>query len=748
VYEWTSQALERQWLRLYRFRAWSRDTARLCFDLVFRLPRWPLLLAIGVALIDFVVLDEVLPVGTQNTTVDQLQAFPSASGILPEVLLGGVFGIVALIFSVSLVAQDLSRQRYGEQASSLLFREPTTRLIREALIASALLVLAVFVESQFGIFVPYLGTYLAIMLTALSVLVLPVYLGQSLSSSRLEGLCNALTQEINRDIMAVLNNRSRNRSIDAHMRFRTTTNIRSLEQLAERLQVQLHEETDTGKLSAFLTNSLTYYLHHKHLIPETSEWFPAESKELDVNDPLYQNLRSIYASQALGPARKEIKNLSWFEDDVLRVLETIRKRAVASGQERLHAGIAASTYSIIWESIRSLELDTTVRLSKVLSQTASNQNLSETVASTLESVIRSLLHSLVQGGYVAQRASATMPMFRVDADELARLSEPAALQAATKKLRAKLDTEKSMLGSIVTPSEWIEDEARSGFENLLKERVALIVPSLVEGLYLLSTVPNQAGITVQRNSSLDLIVQLRGLFLHESESCREYWPYVTKVLTELALAEPRDRDFNRNTLDELIHACSAFVGANEEELLKIVLPCFDAFVWIHMRDDDESERRRGVRAMLALGGLLYLDSEFRQDKTRLDSYSDFMTKIFRGEYFKAISEDSGYLFSASLGGSLIMEYENLLIPLASKVQSLRRKYESDDSSHFFHGEWVVDHDSEFLRRHSNERYVTFNIHDCVVGFAAHIAARTDLGDDNEVSDDSTAEDVNSDDDDA
>ena len=358
-----------EWLRIYRFRllSWGRLNLASTSLLAGELARSALLAVVAtacVALVDSVAMGHFLRWADDHEWYGRIKLFAEfaesgAAGNFVGVLFGAIGGLVALVFTVSLVVQNLSTTRYGESVSALLFREPLTVFVRSYLIIGLLFILAAFFAHGSQLYVPYWGTYLSLGFAATSVLLLPVYLWQSLASGQIRGLSHALERDATQAIQLVASGRRRlGRSVEAHLRGRVESSIGNLELLAQRLQRDLQDERGLQEVVAALVRILRLHIRRKHRIPAESEWFPIYEVRVGTsNRHSYLTLKQIFDQLALGPPRRPERAEGWLEDRLLSAIGRIRSEAVSAKEESTFSNATLAHLGIAEDCVKWLRYD-------------------------------------------------------------------------------------------------------------------------------------------------------------------------------------------------------------------------------------------------------------------------------------------------------------------------------------------------------------------------------------------------------
>lgn len=674
-----------EWARILRFRfsSWLRLSARagaLAITDIRDSVVLAFLLTTAVAVVDafgLTRLDRLRQYGWYDD-VSFVEEFPRSpvSGEFLIVIFGTMGVIVALLFSISLVAHQVSTERFGETVAPLLFREPLTAFIRSLLVVGSIFVLTnLFVQSA-GIYVPFLGTYLSFGVLIISIALLPVYVSQSLTLSKVTGAAQHLSRDAISAISAVSAGRRLGRSVEVHLRGRTTTSLSDAQVLIDQLDQKLADEEGAATVVIVLPPIFRFYLARKHLIDVRSGWFPTH--EVVERTPYgHSLLRDIYGQFASGPPRQQERNLDWLEVMIIEMIEGVEDAAFERRRLVLLEATIKAFAEISEAAAREFRFDLLERIVGKWFELCGRTIVDDRISSVDDRISSPFLQGIATVVELLVRMEDSSGELGDIAERLARgeldssRTKPA-LVAVVEEYSEALRKEIAHEGRVVTPKEFIARDLAKAWNDKIGDAPERLLVSCFDSLSNMTgkLIEIEAAKHGQEVALASLVLQRRAVVLGGKEPSRE----LVRRAATLALAayglDVGNALHGRDLLNELVRWIGSSVHADRHPLAQdLIDPTLDVIA--EEFDQGGSRRINAMRTLLALGGMLELDSEFRQDDALLDSYVDkIVASGFRRDQMEALRDSNRRMFTPIIGGDLIMEFQWLANAFHPKLDAL------------------------------------------------------------------------------
>lgn len=603
--------------------------------------------------------------------VDFIESFPrsSASGDLLAVIFAAMAIIVALLFSISLVAHQVATERFGETVAPLLFREPLTAFIRSFLVIGSIFVLTNLFVQRADVYVPFLGTYLSFGAVILSIALLPVYVSQSLSSAKVGGAAHHLSRDALAAIRAVSVGRRQGPSVETHLRARTTRSLSDAQLLIDQLEQKLADERGAATVVVALPSVIRYYLARKRLIDVDSEWYPIH--EVVERTPYgHSILREIYGRLASGPPRQRERNHEWLELMVIAMLQDVEERAYDHKQFTLFDASITALSGIFDAAVVELRFDLMERIlgkwSELCGRLIDDDGLADSLPRGIATAAE-LLTRMDDPKEALQGIASHLADGEFDVD-----AKPDSLAAIVDEYCRGLRTEIAHEGRVVTSKEFIERDLANAWGQKLGNEPGRLLGLSFDALAKLAgkLLALKAAKRAQETALASLVIQRRVVVIGGAEPSRERVTEGASLALAAYLLDGDDPLQARELLGELVQWVALAIHTERHSLAEVIVEPTVALVAKEV-EQGNARRINATRTLLAVGGLLKLDAEVRQDNTLLASYIDKSIRAgFRREPMEALRDPHLRMFTRAIGGDLIMEFQWLANAFHAKIDAL------------------------------------------------------------------------------
>ena len=667
-----------EWARIFRFRlsAWLRLSTS-AGGVVIAEVRDTVVLAFLVTSLVAVIdafgltrLDSLRRVGWYDR-LDFIESFPrsSASGDFLAVIFAALGVIVALLFSISLVAHQVSTERFGEIVGPLLFREPLTAFIRGFLVIGSIFVLTNVFVQRAEIYVAFLGTYMSFGVVILSLALLPVYVSQSLSLAKVSGAAHHLRRDALSAIRAVSPGGRQGPSVEAHLRTRAANAISDAQSLIDQLEERVADERGAATVVGSLPSIVRFYLARKRLIEVDSEWYPLH--EVVERTPYgHSMLRDIYGRLAAGPPRRQERNHDWLEVSVIRMLQRVEETAYEQKQLILFEASVTALAEISDAASAEFRFDLLSRIVKKWLEFCGRIDADDPRASSLLRGIAKVTELLVRSAEPKDALNGIAA--RLSDGKLDAVTKPDSLAAIVDEYCQALRKEIAHEGRVVTPKEFIERDLAKAWDSKFENEPQRLLDLCFDGLAKLTRRLLELGAAkrAQETALALLVIQRRAVVIGHAGPNREHVKEGAALTLAAYLLDDDDAVQARELLSEFVQWIALAVHTERYPLAEVLV---EPIVTVMAKEVGLGDDRRinATRVLLAVGALLKLDGEFRQDEALLEAYVDKIILIgFRREAMGMLRDSNMRMFSRTVGGDLFMEFQWLTYAFQEKIDAL------------------------------------------------------------------------------
>jgi len=600
-----------------------------------------------------------------------IETFPrsSASGNFLALIFAAMGVIVGLLFSISLVAHQVSTERFGETIAPLLFREPLTAFIRSFLVIGSIFVLTnVFVDGA-GIYFPFLGTYLSFLAMVLGVTLLPVYVSQSLSLARVSGAAHHLSRDVRDAIRLVSSRRQLGPSVENHLRLQSTTSLSDAQLLIDQLEQKLGDQRGAATVVSSLPSLLHFYLPRRHLVDEDSEWFPFH-EVLEQTPYGHSILRDIYSHVASGPPRKQERDLQWLELAVISMIRAAADRAHRQKRLTLFDASVRAMADICAAAAMELRLDLLRTIVRGWADLCARTDADDGLVSSLVQGFAIVIELLVRMDNQESRLAAI-------AAQLAQGNfdpppKPELLSTVVADYGNVLRKEVTHEGGVVTPRESIERDLRNAWVRKLDGEPGRMLAHCFDAIAVLvgKLVDLGAASRAQEVALALLVLQRRAVVIAQEDPEDARIVRAAELAHAAYLLDTSSAFQARELLSELVQWIVFAVSGERALLAENLLTSAEGVIGNEVTLGD-NRRINGTRTLLAVGGLLKLDAELRQESALLNSYlALIITRGFRREPMEVLRNANVRMFSPAIGGDLMMEFQWMVSEFHDRVDAL------------------------------------------------------------------------------
>lgn len=597
--------------------------------------------------------------------------------------------ILGLVLSVSLIVFQTTAERYRQaRIVQFLLRErvgsTVVRLLVTAFLYSLLLLLlsGAFSEIHF-----YVGTTVAVLLTAAGVVSLIPYRVHALSGYLPGRLFDELTSEVARELWRAARP-SAGRSVQGHSQRVVAQDLATLTDLVDRIVTE-RDETSIASGLRSMQLLLDRYIPAKRRLRDDSFWFPRRPQRMAETS--LTSIADHFAVQGLMAPTSEEPDRDWLETAVLKqAVRPLRDTLVpekAAVWEQLMA-LYLHAWQHAWAAhefdVADLVLDEIEPLfddPRVIGDPVLVEQLDQAAWLVLEVAGQGLSSSAAE--IVAQQPWTS----KWSADGLPRLAAEQAL-----KLRDKIELEVAVTGSVQTPEDRMLAELQpiwADIESEYRERYVARSYGLARRL-LANTAETRSDATpAAAEMYLRIVVRSveRGVARDiDNEIITDFQKAVFRADTT-AYASLRE------TLQAAIRRLSE--GGHWDQVWRLLTP----YIFIALRRDRRDAGEDQNAAMVATFDAMFLVAhaygwaEFRQEADATERAMVLLEAVLPLDAFKLLVGD--HLASTlMLPFDVSVKYGNWFQTLRTAAYELPERWEDDGG---FGYDTVRDHPSDLFR---------------------------------------------------
>ena len=650
------------------------------------------------------------------------------------IVIGALSAILGVIVALYVVGIQL-QQKYSPKVADYINQEPVINYFFELLVLADTFSIFLFLRTGLYVSPPLFSIpFIEIPLLILSLVGILVMKSHYTRALKPRNLVDRISKELKKNV-ELISNRNSSLFESWSVVTRCREQAQSLLVILDDLRKDLSADARPGDIAympfpiAFVMN---FYTSRSHFIDrERGWWFPAKLNEVQYGDSTTTTMKLNYELRGLGPLRTTTSNLTWFSDEIRKLLRKITTDA-ANRDAILNTIYAYET--ILYgqhnkDKYGHYKKDRFGAFERQEMQIFEDFftdfcNLFEKVDMSNHDEYAAYLNTFFYVG------TALINGFDYKTDEFEKLRKtligPNQKIAIKKKMILdmdiptifkntlidyfdKLEVEQICEGRVVTPKEWAENEILEIIKDAEREYYKKYFGMLV-------THHNKMLAYLQGDAEkyyevfkIKFAWISRCLFVEKSEYAEEYSDKLLNFNTSSLPSITKETIEQKELIEEIEKTIFPAVLEQKRNLSKKLSGIIIFFLKTLSGDPknpDPEALYTKLRLIVILGGFIYLVSEFEQKKEMLADYAELLENSFSREQLVVLLkllEDPGSFGGKNLALRLIdreiSRYHHWFGRVAQKIGALPKTY---GEVLFYSGlQEVADHPSKFIREISH-----------------------------------------------
>ncbi|MBU0478401.1 hypothetical protein KKC91_07530 [bacterium] len=666
------------------------------------------------------------------------------------VLAGGISAILGIIFALYSQGFRLSTDRYSETVTKFIEKEPVVELFFQLLIFTDLFIIATLLRIQFTNKIPYVTLAVIICLIFSSLMGILIFKNHYLGSIKPESLFSRLIRETKACIYNASNMKSsfyKSWNLVKKQQKEANELLGVVEALYEDLvRYNNWQDAQFAPISAGFI--LQYYSQRKRYIDHNSQWFPQKYEKIGSNNLMMYDLKLSYELQGKGPLHITKPNYNWVEDKIIGFLGQISTSLTKNYQKKCAIMLITAYKNILIGDVSKDHLGRFTKhhpgafqeqefeiFDKCLNDFISLFNyidpLDTPVMIEYLNAFFSITSTINEGFEWSKLNKALERLYRISKTDLVSEEMPTLFRETLIDYFERLEVELTVEGQIITPKQWLEHE----IQTTLKKQEETIIEEYIKKSS--NNVEKIMKICFEKGEKEMLlhfwgiqwtwIQQLKKIGYHSlseqiSQKAAMSSDYLEKI-NDKSLIEETDI---RQQIEYILFP--AIVNGDKN----IFFNSAKSFLISHkilMPSDIKNENQllnlqAWVRTPLIIGGMTYIISELKQDEYYIREYVKLLeTYLIKPENLIVILKTALYR-PLQLIFPETTHFRHWFMQIYSQIEALPKILSNSQSP--LGGEWIADHPSSFIQRHS-DRMRSFSLEEySVKEFIGYLEKRNQI----------------------
>jgi hypothetical protein len=670
-----------------------------------------------------------------------------------EISIGAISAVLGLLFALYAVGFQLSTDKYSSEVSDYVNEETVGSFYFKLLVFTDLLAIFVLLRTEFFDYPePIFSFAVACLMVVISLLGIIIFKSHYIVTIKPKHLFERLWGDIRENIKTASDKSSykyKSWSLVQHARNNTRKSLRLLEHLFDDL-LKLKNNSDVIYTPTVLAYAITEYAKNKKHIDKDNAWWFYQKHDLAKSGGSSETVIKLnYELQGTGPLYLPKPDFSWLEDHVLNLFQKVQLNAIDNNPDLL--GHVIKSYQIILSGdysktnsgekkingiYENQETEIYEKFFKPFLDLYKNISKQEDLNAYLNAYFTTGL-VLVDGFEYKEYENIIKSLVTNDkklADNWSFIENtdiPAIFYEQLTDYWRRLELEQECEGKIITPLENLKKEMLEDVKNKEKELFKKFFSELLvhqdEVMMDLITKKDYENCAHFIKIRFEWISRL--FYLNKSDLANEYAQDISKCAAYILIL-PKETLIKLELLEEIEKIIFQCVIRNREALfleLSKILSLLISVLNVNETNTDMFILRN--RLIVILGGFLFLQSEFEQNKKMLIGYVKILEKSYKPGYFIKSIEilgDARNIGGIELTTKLIhwetTKYHHWYTRIHHKILRIPKTY---DHVRFYSGmQEVANHPSKFIREIS---YGLANIEDeSVEEFVEFIKRREEI----------------------